>query len=76
MSGVDGVADYRFVIGRSEHVDSLRCELVPADSVAADDLVAEVGRKVREGLRFRADVVVVDMLSDGEGVLVDRRDWA
>ena len=24
MSGVDGVADYRFVIGRSEHVDSLQ----------------------------------------------------
>src|SRR5699024_10621463 len=30
MTGIDGVADYRFVIGREDHVDTLRCEVVPA----------------------------------------------
>jgi phenylacetate-CoA ligase len=82
MAGAPGVVDYRFVIGRADHVDTLRCEVVPhsgvvADaSAAADRLVGEVGARVRDGLRFRADVVVVEALTPGDGPLVDTRDWS
>lgn len=78
MADVAGVAGYRFVIGRSDHVDRLRCEVVPDGSVDETVLVPDLTTRVREGLRFRADVVVVDDagLTPGDGVLVDTRDWA
>lgn len=119
MSAVDGVADYRFVVGRVDHVDTLRCEVVPAHGanrgaarhggdgdisrddgglarddadisrdgggpagddggLARDDggLVHDVAARVREGLRFNAEVVVVDALTPGNGPLVDTRDWS
>ncbi|NLG22595.1 MAG: phenylacetate--CoA ligase, partial [Actinomycetales bacterium] len=63
MAGVPGVADYRFVVGRENHVDTLRCEVVPAEGADAEEIVAALGPRVREGLRFRADVVAVEQLS-------------
>src|SRR5699024_1260750 len=75
MGGAGGVADYRFVVGRGDHVDTLRCEVVPAAGVDADALVAQVGPRVRDGLRFRAEVVAVSALTDGEGPILDTRDW-
>lgn len=76
LAGVPGVVDYRFVIGRESHVDTLRCEVVTAAGVDTAEVVADVGTRVREGLRFRADVVVVDALTPGEGPILDTRDWA
>jgi phenylacetate-CoA ligase len=76
MGGVDGVAAYRFVIGRAEHVDSLRCEVVPAAGADTDALVAEVRRRVLDGLRFRAEVVTVPEIADDSDILVDTRDWS
>ncbi|MCK0114176.1 AMP-binding protein [Ornithinimicrobium sp. F0845] len=75
MAGVPGVADYRFVVGRVDHVDTLRCEVVPAPGVDAAELVASLGPRVREGLRFRAEVVAVEQLSPGDGPILDTRDW-
>ncbi len=75
MDSVPGVADYRFVIGRENHVDTLRCEVVPAAGVEAAQLVEALGARVREGLRFRADVVAVEELSAGDGPILDTRDW-
>jgi len=76
MSDVAGVADSRFVIGRDDHVDTLRCEVVPGAGADTDRLVGEVRDLVRDGLRFRAEVVVVEALTPGDGPLVDTRDWS
>lgn len=76
MAAVEGVADYRFVIGRADHVDSLRCEVVPASGVDGDALATEVRQRVHEGLRFRAEVVTVPEISGDAGPLVDLRDWS
>ncbi|WP_256840849.1 phenylacetate--CoA ligase family protein [Ornithinimicrobium cryptoxanthini] len=76
LGGIGGVAGYRFVIGREDHKDTLRCEVVAEPGADADALVAEIGSRVREGLRFRAEVVVVQALTEGEGPIVDTRDWS
>ena len=76
MSGVSGVTDYRFVVGRADHIDSLRCEVVPSADTDAEALVADLAPRVREGLRFRAEVVAVTHLTDGDGPIVDTRDWS
>lgn len=75
MKDVPGVADYRFVIDRADHKDILRCEVVALDGADADGLVSEVGSRVRDGLRFNAEVVLVEALSEGEGPILDTRDW-
>ncbi len=76
MADVPGVADSRFVIGRDDHLDTLRCEVVPGAGADTDRLVGEVRDLVRDGLRFRAEVVVVEALTPGDGPLVDTRDWS
>ncbi|WP_338748087.1 phenylacetate--CoA ligase family protein [Janibacter alittae] len=78
MSGVEGVEDYRFVIGRQDHVDTLRCEIVATDGddpTALADLTGQIAQRVRDGLRFRAEVVAVSRLTPGEGPLLDVREW-
>lgn len=75
MSGIDGVDGYRFVIGREDHLDTLRCEIVPAGPGDPTALTEQVAQRVRDGLRFRADVIAVTRLTPGEGPLLDVRDW-
>lgn len=75
LTGVGGVAAFRFVVERVEHRDQLRCEVVPADGVPAEAVLDAVRDRVRAALRFSADVVAVPAIpSDGE-VLVDLRTW-
>lgn len=76
MAQATGVAGYRFVIGREKHVDTLRCEVVVDDGHDPLALEQDVTRRIREGLRFRADVVAVRQLTDGDGPVVDTRDWS
>lgn len=76
MAGIDGIDDYRFVISRRDHVDSLRCEIVPTAPADPTALAEHVASRVRDGLRFRADVVAVTELTPGDGPLLDQRDWA
>lgn len=75
MAGLDGVDDYRFVIGRENHVDTLRCEIVASADGDPSALTERVGQRVRDGLRFRADVVAVPRLTPGDGPLLDVREW-
>ncbi|MDQ4105086.1 MAG: AMP-binding protein [Actinomycetota bacterium] len=65
------VTAYRFVIGRHQHRDTLRCEIVSCDP----DAIGRVSALVRSQLRLAADVVAVDALPDGP-VIVDERDWS
>ena len=89
MEGVEGVADYRFVIERVDHVDQLRCEVVPAAASGGEPgagatttgpdgeaLARRVADRVREGLRFSTRVQVVEALSPGDGPVADVRDWS
>ena len=48
---------------------------MPATPGDSAPLVDEVTARIRDGLRFRAEVVVVDELPPGEGPLLDTRDW-
>lgn len=75
MDGAPGVRDYRFVIDRVDHVDQLACHVVADGSVADEELAASLTSRIREGLRFRTDVQVVEDLGEGDGPIVDRRDW-
>ena len=74
VGGVTGVARFRLVIERAAHRDALQCEVVPGDAVDGAALAAVVKERIRSGLRFDADVVLVDSIGDGP-VIVDRRTW-
>lgn len=75
LGAVPGVADYRMVVGRDGHLDTLRCEVLPVEGTERSSLAETVAVRVREGLRFRAEVRLVDAPAEltGEGVLVDLR---
>jgi phenylacetate-CoA ligase len=74
LAGLPGLERFRLVVDRSEHRDTLRCEVVPATGADAERLVAAVKERIRSGLRFDAEVVVVPEL-DAEPTLVDVRIW-
>lgn len=73
-SGIDGVAHARAVVERTDHRDQLRVEVVAAAG-APPDLTDRVGAAVLDGLRFRAEVRVVDELPSDGPALVDHRTW-
>ena len=84
MAGVPGVEAWRFVVDRVDHRDQLSCEVVLADGGGgasggggdADEVVEAVRSAVRSGLRFAAEVKVVDALgADEAGRLSDVRSW-
>jgi phenylacetate-CoA ligase len=74
LAGVKGLVGYRFVVGRVEHQDTLRCEIVAAPGVDGAALVAEVHDWIRASLRLGAEVIAVPALPEGP-VMVDERDW-
>lgn len=74
LSEIGGLDAFRAVVEREEHRDQLRVEVVAGDS-APPDLTDRVGTAVHDGLRFRAEVLVVEQLPDEGPVLVDHRTW-
>lgn len=75
MSPIQSVVEHRFVIGRADHLDTLRCEVVLSPGSDPEECVREIAARVREGLRFNAEVVVVEHLTPGEGPILDTRVW-
>lgn len=76
LSRVPVVHAYHLVVDREDHRDVLTCEVVPSDPEAARDTVAErVGSAIRDGLRFSAEVVVVDEIAPDVPPFEDRRTW-
>jgi phenylacetate-CoA ligase len=71
VGGVPGVDRFRLVIDRENHRDTLRCEVVSDDP----EIAAVVKERIRSGLRFDAEVVLVDAIGDDEPVIVDLRTW-
>lgn len=75
MSRVPGVTAYQFVITRREHLDHLTCRLVAAPNADPAMLAETVAVAIRDGLKFRAEVEVVDGLPEGAPPLRDERTW-
>jgi phenylacetate-CoA ligase len=75
LDGLGGVKRFRLVVDRSEHRDSLRCEVVPRDGPHPSRLSAAVKERIRSGLRFDAEVVLVEELDPDSPVIVDVRSW-
>ncbi len=75
LARVPGVARYQFVITRAEHMDHLTCRLVPAPDADRVALAESVAAAIRDGLKFRADVELVEALPEGAGPLLDERTW-
>lgn len=74
IGATPGVAAFQLVIERVDHRDALRCDVV-ASGAAGADLADEVRSRIRSGLRFDAEVALVDALPPDAPVLLDRRTW-
>lgn len=74
MSTLDGVAAYHLVIDRVDHQDVLRCEVVPAGG-DGEALADRVRLAMRDGLRFRVEVEVVDAVPEDRPAFDDVRRW-
>jgi phenylacetate-CoA ligase len=75
LEGLSGVERFRLVVDRSEHRDLLRCEVVPGDRAEAAELPAAVKERIRSGLRFDVEVVLVEGFEPDSPVIVDERSW-
>lgn len=65
------VSGFRMVIGRVEHRDSLRCEIVIEPSSQFQAVIADVTNRIRQKLRFSCEVEALPADSD---TIVDERD--
>jgi phenylacetate-CoA ligase len=72
IAAVEGVEDYRFVIGRLDHVDTLRCDVVAADGADATKMSEELRDQIRDRLRLSAEVSLVMTLSEGPKIVDER----
>jgi phenylacetate-CoA ligase len=75
LDGLSGVERFRLVVDRSEHRDLLRCEVVPGDGAHAAQVAAAVKERIRSGLRFDVEVVLVEGFEPDSPVIVDVRSW-
>ncbi len=69
-----GATAARFVVERPSDKDVLRLEIVAGADCDRDQMAATAVERSRSSLRVRPDVSFVASL-DGDGVLVDGRDW-
>src|SRR5699024_3669824 len=72
LQDIEGLVAFRFVITRREHRDEVRCEYV---SEAAQDLGQVLSERIRNALRFNAEVHQLAELPADSPVLVDERIW-
>lgn len=72
LQDVAGLAGFRFVITRDDHRDAVRCEYV---STSQEDLDEVLSERIRNTLRFNAEVRQVAELPAESSVLVDERTW-
>jgi phenylacetate-CoA ligase len=74
LAGVAGLVRWRFVVGRVEHQDQLRCDAVVAEGADAAAVAAALRERIKSFLRLSADVACVAELPEGPAI-VDQRDW-
>jgi len=75
LAELPGLESSRFLVDRSEHRDTLRCEVVPVAGADAAGLAEAVRERIRSGLRLNAEVLVVAELDPDGPTIVDLRSW-
>jgi phenylacetate-CoA ligase len=75
LAQLPGVARFQLVVERVDHRDVLRCDVVAASAADEEQLAAAVKQRIRSGLRFDADVSVVDAIGADGPVIIDLREW-
>ncbi len=75
LAALPDLKSFRLLVDRFEHRDTLRCEVVPVAGADATGLAAAVKERIRSGLRFNAEVLVVAELAPDEPTIVDLRSW-
>lgn len=75
LAALPDLESFRLLVDRSEHRDTLRCEVVPVAGADVAGLAAAVKERIRSGLRFDAEVLVVAELAPDEPTIVDLRSW-
>ncbi len=74
LAGTSGLERWRLVVDRHNHRDELTCEIVPAGGADPETVRAEVAGRIRTGLRFNTEVVVVEAVTNN-AELADIRVW-
>jgi len=75
LADVPGLDGFRLVVDRVDHRDVLRCEILPSAPGDAEAVRTSVREQIRAGLRFDAEVSVVDELDPAAPAIVDHRTW-
>jgi phenylacetate-CoA ligase len=75
IGSVPGIARFRLVIDRVAERDALGCEVVAMPDADHERLAAAVKERIRSGLRFNAEVALVEAIDDNEPLIVDQRTW-
>ena len=75
LAALPDLESFRLLVDRSEHRDTLRCEVIPVPGADAAGLAAAVKERIRSGLRLNAEVRVVTELAPDEPTIVDLRSW-
>jgi phenylacetate-CoA ligase len=75
IGSVPGIARFRLVIDRVDERDALGCEVVAVPDADHERLAAAVKERIRSGLRFNAEVALVEAIDDNEPLIVDQRTW-
>jgi phenylacetate-CoA ligase len=75
LEGTENLVAYRFVVDRVADRDELRCEVQPNCGADTAALLTEVRDRIRNGLRFNAQVVIADSLDPAGPMVADARRW-
>jgi phenylacetate-CoA ligase len=73
MARFAAVRRFQFAITRENHRDDLTCRVMVVPGAAIEREVLE--QAIRDGLRLHADIELVEDISDGAPILIDKRDW-
>jgi phenylacetate-CoA ligase len=70
-----GLAAYQVVITRQQHRDELTCRVVPATGADSAALAATIAGALRDILKLRSNVEIVESLPGDAKSFVDERAW-
>lgn len=76
LTGLPGLAGFRFEIARNNHRDELHCLVAATDGTNEHQLAADVRARIRTALRFESLVEVVPDVPATAEVITDTRDWS
>ena len=71
------VQRYQFVITRQEHLDNLACRIMlgPGEASLGDSISMTLAAAIREALKFRVAIEIVDQIAEEAPMVLDERNW-